>query len=528
LPLLAYFSGTLFISVFGTLYFSIYNSSGDQINVMKKEGLIFFIDKCTFFLLIIAFVFIPSHIRMQKFMFFTLVPSLRTDVYTGIHYDFHSLSKIKLLILITFLLLFLFVLKLFFKQFVLCFYIEHVLVLFILAMYLLSSALSPYWYNTMFGFVDFHQGFINTVCFVTIFFIASLNRYYSKDHTCLLLGLSVLVAINTILLVLPKLGIEIVQSNLFQALTIPSNLSNDIQIEQLKSLFGNTNYSSGFMASAFITYLYAFIFDNKKPIKVFAFIFMGISLLGVYLSSALSGYFTIALTLPLVIGLLFVNRKKLGLEKQVERYIIYFLFVMLIFSFIVILNDSLRTKLLDIIDVEKAVDMSKRPIARYYHENFGFPMPYRSLGANRLGIWEETVKLILEKPIIGHGADTLYYYFPNNSFAAYEKITNVYNCDIITKPHNYFLSIAFDAGIPALISFLLLVFVMLKRSLKALFSLISEANIMVGSLSVFSIALLCQGIPNDFTVGTATLLWISLGLWAGLINCRNNTKGDCC
>jgi O-antigen ligase len=149
------------------------------------------------------------------------------------------------------------------------------------------------------------------------------------------------------------------------------------------------------------------------------------------------------------------------------------------------------------------------------------------MGANRLGIWEETVKLILKRPLIGHGADTLYYYFPNKSLAAYEKITNVYNGDIITKPHNYYLSIAFDAGIPALLSFISLVGIIYRRTLILLISgKLHDNGNMTGAPAVFCSGLLCQAIPNDITISTAVLLWISLGLWVGQIY-RISCKGAC-
>ena len=65
---------------------------------------------------------------------------------------------------------------------------------------------------------------------------------------------------------------------------------------------------------------------------------------------------------------------------------------------------------------------------------------YRKAGTTRAGIWEDTIKRIKERPIVGYGPDTLQ--------------DNDYNIFINTTPHNEFLECAYFLGIPGLILYL--------------------------------------------------------------------------
>ncbi len=65
---------------------------------------------------------------------------------------------------------------------------------------------------------------------------------------------------------------------------------------------------------------------------------------------------------------------------------------------------------------------------------------YRQAGTTRAGIWEDTVKRIKERPIVGYGPEILQ--------------DNNYNIFINTTPHNEFLECAYFLGIPGLILYL--------------------------------------------------------------------------
>jgi len=162
--------------------------------------------------------------------------------------------------------------------------------------------------------------------------------------------------------------------------------------------------------------------------------------------------------------------------------------------------------------------MAQKKVVQQYASNYGFPVPTGNSGLNRLGIWEETIRLIGQQPLIGHGADTLYYYFPNKSLRAYARISNVYNGDIITKPHSYFLGVAFDAGLPALLCLLAMLVILVKRTVRILGRGDRSRPGALGLLAAFSLAMLFQGIPNDLTVCTGTMVWTVMGLWLGLVN----------
>lgn len=78
---------------------------------------------------------------------------------------------------------------------------------------------------------------------------------------------------------------------------------------------------------------------------------------------------------------------------------------------------------------------------------------------------EGCIKTIEKNPLIGSGTDTFRYsiekYFPEDG----QDYIDVYGA-IIDKAHNEFLQIAATMGIPALIVYLVFIFLSLKNNIK--------------------------------------------------------------
>ncbi len=82
---------------------------------------------------------------------------------------------------------------------------------------------------------------------------------------------------------------------------------------------------------------------------------------------------------------------------------------------------------------------------------------YRKAGTTRAGIWEDTIKRIKERPIVGYGPEIIQ-----------DKELNIF---INTTPHNEFLECAYFLGIPGLVLYLgglIHLFIIKIRSLKNL------------------------------------------------------------
>ncbi len=102
---------------------------------------------------------------------------------------------------------------------------------------------------------------------------------------------------------------------------------------------------------------------------------------------------------------------------------------------------------------------------------------YRKAGTTRAGIWEDTIKRIKERPIVGYGPDVI----QDDDLVIY----------INTTPHNEFLECAFFLGIPGLILYLgglIHLFIIKMKTLKKLreFMLIPGGVIICYLISSFT------------------------------------------
>ena len=120
-------------------------------------------------------------------------------------------------------------------------------------------------------------------------------------------------------------------------------------------------------------------------------------------------------------------------------------------------------------------------------------------GSYRIFIWTHVVALIKERPMTGYGFD----YLPKLFFEYYQKDMQSVMGRLMTidKAHNEYLNIAVSAGIPSLIAYLTLVFVVLKNSVS------KEKNLLLAVI----IAYLVQAFFNISVVSVAFLFWILLG-----------------
>ena len=129
-----------------------------------------------------------------------------------------------------------------------------------------------------------------------------------------------------------------------------------------------------------------------------------------------------------------------------------------------------------------------------------------NLGSSRIFIWKETIKVIIKHPILGVGTDNLAKGILENPT---EETTNFINKHkkLIDKAHNEYLHIAVTIGIPALITYLtFLILVLYKRK-----NLILK-NTMFFMLYLSILCYLVQAFFNISAVGIAPLLWFALGL----------------
>ncbi|MCM3692237.1 O-antigen ligase family protein [Neobacillus niacini] len=131
-------------------------------------------------------------------------------------------------------------------------------------------------------------------------------------------------------------------------------------------------------------------------------------------------------------------------------------------------------------------------------------------GSSRFFIWKETLPLVKEYFWVGSGPDTLEYVFPASEDEKKKYLGSPYI--LVDKAHNEYLQIAVTLGLPALLTYLLLLFVVIRKAFQAVkYAEGREKLILYGLISTI-IGYLVQAFFNISTVPVAPLFWAILGI----------------
>lgn len=140
------------------------------------------------------------------------------------------------------------------------------------------------------------------------------------------------------------------------------------------------------------------------------------------------------------------------------------------------------------------------------------------VGSSRGYIWSRTIPLLKNCILIGYGADTFAYVFPQQDFLAkyYSYAEGFYIT--VDKPHNLYLQIFISNGLVALIAFLGICLFYLIDCVR-LYALKKEYRIeqIYGAAVMLAIVgYLTAGMFNDSVVSVAPMFWILLGVGCAL------------
>ncbi len=150
------------------------------------------------------------------------------------------------------------------------------------------------------------------------------------------------------------------------------------------------------------------------------------------------------------------------------------------------------------------------------------------LGSSRGYIWSRTLPLLKNCLIVGYGADTFAYNFPQTDFLAkYYSYAEGFNITV-DKPHNLYLQIFHDNGLVALLCFLLIcgLYIIDCFRLYSFKKHYSNGQICGCAVMLGIIGYLAAGVFNDSVVSVAPVFWILLGAGCALnvINRKEDPK----
>lgn len=140
------------------------------------------------------------------------------------------------------------------------------------------------------------------------------------------------------------------------------------------------------------------------------------------------------------------------------------------------------------------------------------------VGSSRGYIWSRTIPLLRKCVLIGYGADTFAYVFPQNDFLAkYYSYAEGFHITV-DKPHNLYLQIFISNGLVALIAFLGICLFYLVDCFR-LYALKKEyrtEQIYGAAVMLAIVGYLTAGMFNDSVVSVAPMFWILLGVGCAL------------
>lgn len=144
-------------------------------------------------------------------------------------------------------------------------------------------------------------------------------------------------------------------------------------------------------------------------------------------------------------------------------------------------------------------------------EHMGFEGNY-DLATNRGYIWSRTLPLLKKTIFLGVGRDNFVYAFPNDDYVG--KVNCGFDGQIVTKPHNMYLQIWVQDGMPACLAFLAMYLFFAFNTFRRNFR-----KGRLSSMQKLNIALFCgitgymaAGLANDSTICVAPVFWVLLGI----------------
>lgn len=420
---------------------------------------------------------------------------------------------------------------------------------------ILSLVLSQYKDIALMGNFDRHEGALAWFCYLTIFFTLYNIKIEEKYFKIFYFVLVPFLIINVVLAVVKLFGYDLLKNSIVQML-IGGN--GDLTGQFFTTLY-HYNFGSGIAAVIFSTsFMYLLLEkDTKKKI-----VLLVLSVLAFAMNIALisnGGFITIVALVPIIIvlgcrfndkksvltwtAILFVlnaityfilnNSNPMVYDESMAVFaklnslsalaipaiILLFIAILVMMKFVnkkKFFNYSLGIVIICIItsatfysyNLNKQRDMlAKNPQANIVKvQDSSLFKKVNEISTDRLNIWTKTIDLINDKPIVGHGFDTFPYVFisndDNGGLSTYG--------EIIDKPHNWYLSVAYGSGLIGLVGLLGIIIYILKGAFYKCVDKVDDKYIYI--FVIGTIAYAVQGMFNDSLVGSSIIFWIFAGL----------------
>lgn len=474
------------------------------------------IDNYLSWILLAAIAFIPLLIRIKATYFIS--PSLTAGVLTGLRGEFFNNYKFALLMLVAIVMISLLLFKIILYHYQIRPSFINLLLLIFTAILLLALFLAEYKSIALYGNFNRREGTLTFLCYLTIFFVAANTHFNEKFKTWLPRALGLVVGVNLILGLAAYTGHDFFNNPTVQTLITPSGLDEHSVAGSLATTLANPNYVSGLFSALFIFFVVLGLKAETSTKKI-AYLFLGIaSFINLVLSQSSSGFVALAVTIPLLIILILVSyrpRFSINIKSAAITTTGLILFITVLIAFKPLVIQLAISDSLNMVKEMKQYYTQNAPSPSVIANPLELPPPAISPGSGRLYIWSKTIELIKERPLVGYGMDTLPYHFPQNDPQKQAGL-GTYNI-LVDKPHNYYLEVAFGAGLIALLCLLVLFGYVLWQTGRVSFQSHNNSPLAFAMLAFFIVYLL-QWLVNDSALGGSLIFWSMMGIAISLSN----------
>lgn len=316
---------------------------------------------------------------------------------------------------------------------------------------------------SIFGYYNRFEGLLTFIIYYLIYYC---GKYYFRNRKSILTSICILCVITSTLAILQYYNVPFLKS-FFKNKSFAC------------STFGNRNFYGAFISLIFPINICLYIFKGKKLLLIpNALLFY--SMLTTLTRSCYLSFFVYS-----IIGIVYLIKSKN------KKYWKNFFTLLLIF-----------TLLFTIFNV-----ISPNALLSRYKTSINELQSKDNIGTYRGYIWQIAIQIIKDHPLVGCGTDAFLPELTNNH--TFELLNVMYYKlqGLPDKAHNEYLQIASTIGIPALILYLLFIFLTIKNLLKN--------NILTNKVS-FVIFLcitsyLVQAFFNISTIDIAPILYLMYG-----------------
>lgn len=358
-------------------------------------------------------------------------------------------------------------------------FFENRLILLYMSLIIISTLFSPDLLNSIVGHKRRFEGLLTLLVYLFFFHQSANNFAFNKKYFKIFVAVVGLISIFGVF-------------NYYGILPALRNFGLMFSKGRAISLFGNPNFLGTYLTLVLPITIYAYI----KSSKLIYLISSGTVYLALITTFTRSGWLGSLVAFILILS--YALKYKYS-KKNLLAIIVMFLLITVVMEIqtdgrVISRFTSIQT------DAQKVISQSE---------------DYENAGANRMFIWVRVVELIKEKPLLGHGLETMGDVFSEKYMD--EVVEMLGRRIIFDKAHNEYLHIAYSTGIPSLIVYLMFVISILIRGFKAV-----KYNHMAIPVLASVVGYLVQAFFNISVVSVAYIYWIFLGILLRISLCPDD------